>query len=337
MKNDNKLQKEALMRLSQLKFPFADAPSIVQAHQKDEQIQGLLIMKVTELCKLIKSQLFVNSYPKELSIFAKLLYLLFTTGRRGRTLGEEYVDLTYTNRKGTRLAGRLKMIVFAFAYPLCPYFITKLYKKIMKNNKESKIEDTESVAAFCKGLLDFILDVHMTLFYFKGAFYSISKRIFGMRYVFKHILSKNEANFREEGSQKYKVLGYILLAQNVMKWYPVLTSTLGSWIYGRKRTNDSITRSSVGLQERSEHESIEGIPKESQLTHINLSDKNQLPFIPEASRKCILCLMNMSDPSCAPCGHLFCWSCLMSWCKERPECPLCRQHCQPQEILVLRQ
>ncbi|QHS72462.1 ubiquitin-protein ligase peroxin 10 [Saccharomyces paradoxus] len=334
MKNDNKLQKESLKRLSRLRYPFADAPSIVQAHQKDEQIQTLLILKVTELCKLIKNQLFVNSYPRELSIFAKLLYLLFTTGRRGRTLGEEYVDLIYTNKKGTQLVGRLKMVSFVFAYSLCPYFITKLYKKIMKSKKES---ETESVTGFCKSLLDFILDLYMTLFYFKGTFYSIFKRIFGMRYVFKHIMSKNETKFRKEGSKKYKVLGYILLAQNTMKWYPVLTSTLGSWINEKKSNNNSIIRSSLDLRERSDRYSIEGIPSESQLAHINLSDKYQLPYIPESSRKCILCLMDMTDPSCAPCGHLFCWNCLMSWCKERPECPLCRQHCQSQEILALRQ
>ncbi|CAI4058712.1 ubiquitin-protein ligase peroxin 10 SKDI_04G4790 [Saccharomyces kudriavzevii IFO 1802] len=337
MKNGVKLKNKAPIPLSQLRFPFADAPSVVQAHQKDEQIQTLFILKVTELCKLIKNQLFVNSYPRELSIFAKLLYLFFTTGRRGRTLGEEYVDLIYTSKSGNKLIGRLRMMVFVFSYSLCPYFISKLYKKIVNDKKENETGDNESVTRFCQSLLDFILDLHMTLFYFKGAFYDVFKRIFGMRYAFKHIMSENEYKFRKEGSRTYRVLGYILLTQNIMKWYPILSSKLGSWISEKKNTGNSDTKSILVSQERSEHDSIGGIPNESQLTHINLSDMNQLPYIPESSRKCILCLMDMTDPSCTPCGHLFCWNCLMSWCKERPECPLCRQQCQTQEILVLRQ
>ncbi|CAI4038132.1 hypothetical protein SMKI_04G4720 [Saccharomyces mikatae IFO 1815] len=337
MDYDNDLKKNSLARLSQLRFPFADAPSIVQAHQKDEQIQTLLTLKITDLCRLIKNQLFVNSYPKELSILTKLLYLLFTTGRRGKTLGEEYVDLIYTNKSGTKLTGRIRMILFVFSYSICPYFITKLYKKLVQSEKESKAEDTISITGFCEVFLDFILDLHMTLFYFKGSFYSTFKRIFGMRYIFRHVMAENEAKFRREGIRTYKVLGYILLTQNILKWYPVLRSALRSWMYEKKGTGDSIINLSPALRQHSEHNSIEGIPNESQLTHINLSDKKQLPYIPESSRKCILCLTNMTDPSCAPCGHLFCWDCLMSWCKERPECPLCRQKCRPQGILVLQQ
>ncbi|EJS42254.1 pex10p [Saccharomyces arboricola H-6] len=336
MENDNKLGKEAPIPLSRLRFPLADAPSIVQAHQKDEQIQTLLTSKVTELCKLIKNQLFVNCYPRELSIFAKLLYLLFTTGRRGRTLGEEYVDLIYTSKSGNRLISRLKMMVFVFSYSLCPYLISKLYKKIA-NRKENETGDNESITGFCESLLDFVLDLHMILFYFKGAFYDVFKRIFGMRYAFKHIMSENETKFRKEGSRTYKVLGYILLAQNILKWYPVLSSKIGLWISKRIGANSSNTKRSSASPEGFKRNFIRGIPNESQLIHVTLSDSSQMSYIPGASRNCILCLMDMTDPSCTPCGHLFCWNCLMSWCKERPECPLCRQQCQTQEILVLRQ
>jgi peroxin-10 len=36
------------------------------------------------------------------------------------------------------------------------------------------------------------------------------------------------------------------------------------------------------------------------------------------------------------CGHVFCWNCLMQWVSTvRPQCPLCRAPCRPQDVLPL--
>ena len=36
------------------------------------------------------------------------------------------------------------------------------------------------------------------------------------------------------------------------------------------------------------------------------------------------------------CGHVFCWQCLYQWVSTvRPECPLCRSACRPQDIVAL--
>lgn len=41
--------------------------------------------------------------------------------------------------------------------------------------------------------------------------------------------------------------------------------------------------------------------------------------------KCALCLGERRETVSTPCGHLFCWSCLLQWMRTSPECPMCRK------------
>lgn len=53
---------------------------------------------------------------------------------------------------------------------------------------------------------------------------------------------------------------------------------------------------------------------------------------------CGICFSTCETPAGAAtrCGHVFCWACIINWTvKIRPECPLCRAKCSPQEVLAL--
>ena len=53
---------------------------------------------------------------------------------------------------------------------------------------------------------------------------------------------------------------------------------------------------------------------------------------------CLICRQVRKDPpACSiTCGHVFCWHCLQQWVSMvRPECPLCRAPCRPQQVLAL--
>jgi peroxin-10 len=68
-----------------------------------------------------------------------------------------------------------------------------------------------------------------------------------------------------------------------------------------------------------------------------LNDKQLMGWIKgQQQRKCTLCLEELKDPAATQCGHVFCWTCIGDWLREKQECPLCRKAALVQHMLPLR-
>ncbi|KAK1840422.1 Pex2/Pex12 amino terminal region, partial [Colletotrichum chrysophilum] len=74
-------------------YPYASAPDIIRAHQKDAYYKGHLSNTLTSLHRLLLGARSAHSATSLHGLLADTLYLALTTLPGNRTLGEEYCDL----------------------------------------------------------------------------------------------------------------------------------------------------------------------------------------------------------------------------------------------------
>ncbi|KAI9890211.1 MAG: peroxisome biogenesis factor 10 [Vezdaea aestivalis] len=307
-------------------YPYATSPDIVRSYQRDASAHGTLASQITNLLRHIYGARFVHIYANETRTAAELLYFGLTTFLGSRTLGEEYCDLVHVETTTNRLPSLRRRTGYIVTSILGPYLAIKHLPKIRARIRRLlSSSNALKPSAFKSYLLDHLdtitspSPVHyltLTLFYFGGAYYHLSKRLLGLRYIFTRHLSASE---QREG---YEVLGALLLLQLAAQGWMQLQKLL-------------TTSSRLGETERD--------AKSGGLTKVTSFPQSQSPnydlkywIFGSQQRKCTLCLDDMTNPSTTPCGHVFCWVCIGDWCREKAECPLCRQSSLPQHILPLK-
>merc|ERR1711924_815 len=55
---------------------------------------------------------------------------------------------------------------------------------------------------------------------------------------------------------------------------------------------------------------------------------------PDRQPTCYVCMCPAECATSTPCGHLFCWDCIASWCAMKATCPLCRTAALPQQCCL---
>ncbi|KPM41749.1 hypothetical protein AK830_g4793 [Neonectria ditissima] len=356
------------MASSSSPYPFATAPDVIRAHQKDSYFTGRLTQELSDLFRRLRGARATHARAPELRTAATLLYYVLTTLPGNRTLGEEYCDLVQVD---ARDAGRLPAVdrraAYVAASVLLPYIMGRLLPALrarLRRLLDARLETLrrrDKAASREARVWDYVAR-HMTaltsaapfqavvlaLFYFSGTYYELAKRLLSFRYVFTRTVpdSPDRAG--------YELLGVLLVVQLGVQGYTHVRSNLADAMAPRERVsfsagdvsldhdgsynnnNDLLLSGGHGAGARINVAASTHTPA-AKTPRFELTDDKVMGFIKGSQqRKCTLCLDEMKDPAATQCGHVFCWECIGDWVREKPECPLCRREAMAQHILPLR-
>ena len=376
-------------------YPWAAAPDIIRSHQKDVYFQSLLLSRLESVIRSLYGARTAHNWNAEARTFTELLYLGLTTFVGNRTLGEEYTDIVQVEDATHALPSIFKRSGYILSSVLLPYLLSrflpafrrrlraKLDASLRRQQRGRASSPTRSKApadrishiqSYILKHLDTITSpaplyaFSLAIFYFSGAYYKLSKRLFGLRYIFTRRLSS--------GNQRagYEVLGILLVLQMLVQGFIHMQDTFASVRSTNLPSNASgaaggsavlsggVEISTSAIDEDADDtlsapllfESPHSIDPAAQQDHLarmthtplppkghqhryDLADEKVMPWISGAQqRKCTLCLEPMRDPAATTCGHVFCWTCVTEWLREQPMCPLCRQSARSQHVLPLR-
>jgi peroxin-10 len=379
-------------------YPFASAPDIIRAHQKDAYFQGVLTHQLSDLQRRLLGARSSHAWASEARTAADLLYLSLTVLPGNRTLGEEYCDLVQVETSSSSsssssssagpevpllpsLPRRAALIALSTLLPylsalLLPHLRSRLRRRLQSNLSLLAHKGDRSQSPSYRIQRYLLAHLHpltsgshfqaltLAIFYFSGAYYTLSKRLLGLRYVFT---TRRRADPGGAGDTVgYEVLGVLLVVQMAVRAALHVRATLRGGAAAEMETEVEIReRAAVvgdvsldGTAYASNTELLAGggggvgsqrsLGEIGAATHTPVAkggtarfdlrrDEKVMGWIRgREQRKCTFCLEGLKDPAAIQCGHVFCWSCIGDWVRETPKCPLCRSDVLPQHILPLR-
>ncbi|KAL2010045.1 hypothetical protein VTN00DRAFT_5852 [Thermoascus crustaceus] len=347
-------------------YPFATSPDIIRSHEKDVFITATLTNQAQSIIRSIRGARFAHAHADAIKHLTELLYFSLTTLIGNRTLGEEYCDVVQLEDDTLQLPSLVRRAGYILGSILVPWALqrilpafrrrlrAKLERSIARQRaktvqngilfmakEQSKRKSLFTKLRFQKYILEHldsitslspIYALSLATFYFTGSYYHLSKRLWGLRYIFTKRIEESEQRVG------YEVLGVLLVLQMAVQGFIHVRQTVAS----AQEEQETMTEEQPVRKDDSLLSSFQNPPSipllPASTPRYDLStDPSALPWIPAGQqRKCTLCLEPYKDPSVTTCGHVFCWTCVRDWVREKPECPLCRQEVLASKVLPLR-
>ncbi|KAI0228345.1 Peroxisome biogenesis factor 10 [Lamellibrachia satsuma] len=280
----------------------AEQAAILRSGFKDSIQTNSIKSSLSSIVQSFFGPRFWIKWQNELHVLADLGYFTLTTFAGLQTLGEEYVNIILVKHSRTAVPSVWRRGAMVALQILLPYILDRglsLLEQQVHQNVDISLEvKTRLLDAIplVKHIITILQRCHLAAFYLNGLFYHLAKRVTGIYYVMVR---------KQTGSntgRNYRLLGWLAVLQ--------LTLLIAHQCY----------KASTSQPTTSPCQPSRSINMEHQLSTDN---------------KCSLCLEFCNQTTATPCGHLFCWHCIMQWCTVKSQCPLCREKVIPSHLIYL--
>ncbi|XP_065207959.1 peroxisome assembly protein 10-B-like [Planococcus citri] len=278
-------------------FVAAGPAEILRAVQKDRILLDLVEKQVAELVLKIGGTAVWLRYRQIVQVCSRFLYYSFTTLSGFQTLGEEYTNIVEVDVTLKRIPTFLQRLLVAIAESAGFTFLETILNKLHRKVSENchMQDDFKRKMLTC---IDVTKSMLPFLIHFHHAIFYWNGTYYDM---VKRIIGIRYIRSKPWLSKDSKLYGFKILSAITL---------LHLSISGTHFVHNWITKHSV-----------------NETPTYTVSSKS--------SSNCPLCLESRTNTSCTPCGHLYCWYCILNWLQTNNQCPICRDIIEPNRIVPL--
>ena len=276
----------------------AEPALIINAQLKDIEMREYLRKLCIDFMERIVDPHKLFYYQSEISTINDLIYYIASYVSNGSTLGELYCGIKWKLPTLLQSHKTLTVSSYIILTTIFPYLLGLCFSHINKSRSNSKLWNAvKEYFPSASAVMESLNLFFTSVLFLKSNYYELSKWVLGIKYESVAGVATNSLSLRP--------IGQIIMLRLVISVF--------SFLYR--------------IYKLSKSKPVAGVKEPS---------SNIVKGEWRTSLQCSLCMSLIAYPSTTLCGHIFCWSCIIESLQAKPECPVCRKQCLPQQVLLLR-